>query len=69
MQYNYTSKGKQLTYQERKLIYQWKNEGKSNGQIAKLLGKAPKTINNEIKRGNVIQQIKTSKFKIRSWSF
>ncbi len=63
MQDNYTSKGKHLTYEERKLIYKWKNEGKSNRKIAKLLGRTPQTINNEIKRGNVLQQIRTSKFK------
>ncbi len=63
MQDNYTSKGKHLTYQERKLIYKWKNEGKSNRQIAKLLGRAPQTINNKIKRGNVLQQIRASKFQ------
>ncbi len=63
MQDNYTTKGKHLTYEERKLIYKWKKEGKSNREIAKLLGKAPQTINNEISRGTVLQQVKRNKYK------
>ncbi len=63
MQDNYTTKNKHLTYQDRKLIYKWKNEGKSNREIARLLGKAPQTINNEIKRGTVLQQVKPHKFR------
>lgn len=53
MQNNYITKGKHLTEQERYLIEKWKKEGKSNRNIAQLLGKAPQTINNEIKRGTV----------------
>lgn len=58
MQEHYTTKGKHLTYQERKLIYKWHNEKKSNREIARLLGKSPQTINNEIKRGKVKQKIR-----------
>lgn len=53
MQNNYNTKGKHITEQERILIEKWKKEHKSNREIAKLLGKAPQTINNEIKRGTV----------------
>ena len=49
MQNHYTTKGKQLTIHSRRLIERWKNEGKSNREIASLLGKAPQTIHNEIK--------------------
>lgn len=54
MQDNNNTKGKHLTYTERLLIERWKNKDKkSNREIAKLLGKAPQTINNEINRGLV----------------
>lgn len=43
MQEHYTPKGKHLTIGERRLIEQWKNENKSNRQIANLLAKAPQT--------------------------
>ena len=51
----YTSKGKHLTIADRRLIERWKQEGKSNREIAGLLGKSPQTINNEIKQGLVLQ--------------
>ena len=41
MQNHYTTKGKQLTIDSRRLIERWKLEGKSNREIASLLGKAP----------------------------
>lgn len=53
MQKKYTTKGKHLTEKQHILIEKWKKENKSNSDIAKLLGKAPQTINNEIKRGLV----------------
>lgn len=54
MQKHDTTKGKHLTYPERLIIERWKNkEKKSNRAIAHLLGKAPQTIHNEIKRGQV----------------
>ncbi len=58
MQNNYTSKGKHLTESERQLIERWKNKERlSNREIAYRLGKAPQTINNEVKRGTI--QLKT----------
>ncbi|VJS53830.1 transposase-like protein, IS1239 [Streptococcus pneumoniae] len=55
MQDNYTTKAKHLTIDSRRLIERWKKEGKSNREIASLLGKAPQTIHTEIKRGTVRQ--------------
>ena len=63
MQNHYTSKQKHLTIAERRLIEKWTKEGKSNRQIANLLGKAPQTINNDIKRGTVLQQVRKGKFE------
>ena len=40
-----------MTIAERRLIEQWKDDDKFNSEIASLLGKAPQTINTEIKRG------------------
>ncbi len=58
MQNNYTSKGKHLTESERQLIERWHNKERiSNREIAYRLGKAPQTINNEVKRGTI--QLKT----------
>ena len=54
MQKHYTPKGKHLTIDNRCLIEKWKIEGKSNREIADLLGKAPQTINNEINRGTTL---------------
>ena len=61
---HYTPKGKLLTIAERRLIEKWKDEGKSNRQIALLLGKAPQTIHNDIKRGLVRQQVRKGKFEL-----
>ena len=55
---HYTPKGKHLTIAKRRLIEKWKDEGKSNRQIALLLGKAPQTIHNDIKRELVRQQVR-----------
>ena len=63
MQNHYTTKGKQLTIHSCRLIERWKNEGKSNRKIASLLGKAPQTIHNEIKRGTVLQCLGKGRFK------
>ena len=63
MQDNYTTKGKQLTIDSRRLIERWKKEGKSNREIASLLGKAPQTIHTEIKRGTVLQCLGKGRFK------
>ena len=53
---NCNTKHKHLTIDLRKLIEKWNKERKSNREIASLLGKSPQTINNEIKRGLVIQR-------------
>ena len=58
MQNHYTPKGKHLTMDNRRLIERWKNENMSNRKIAGLLGKAPQTINNEVKRGTTLQQVR-----------
>ncbi|MHC5791835.1 helix-turn-helix domain-containing protein, partial [Streptococcus pyogenes] len=55
---------KHLTIAERYFIEKWKSEGKSNRTIAGLLGKAPQTIHNEVKRGLVRQQIRRGKFEM-----
>ena len=63
MQEHYTPNNKHLTLKERQLIEVWTSEGKSNRYIAKLLGKSHQTINNEIKRGMVLQQLCSSLYK------
>ncbi|CIO53822.1 IS1239%2C transposase [Streptococcus pneumoniae] len=63
MQDNYTTKAKHLTIDSRRLIERWKKEGKSNREIASLLGKAPQTIHTEIKRGTVRQCLGKGRFK------
>ncbi len=64
MQNHYTTKAKHLTIDSRRLIERWKKEGKSNREIASLLGKAPQTIHNEIKRGTVLPTMLNSLMKI-----
>ena len=54
MQNHYTTKGKHLTIDSRRLIERWKKRRKSNREIASLLGKAPQTIHTEIKRGTIL---------------
>jgi len=63
MQNHYTPKGKHLTMDNRRLIERWKNENMSNREIAGLLGKAPQTINNEVKRGTTLQQVRKELYK------
>ena len=63
MQEHYTPNNKHLTLKERQLIEVWTSEGKSNRYIAKLLGKSHQTINNEIKRGMVLQQLRSSLYR------
>ncbi|CYV09647.1 transposase-like protein%2C IS1239 [Streptococcus suis] len=63
MQKYYTLKGKHLTIDNRRLIEKRKIEGKSNREIADLLGKAPQTINNEIERGTTLQQVRKGVYK------
>lgn len=64
MQDHYTPKGKQLTLVERRMIERWVREGHSNREMARRLAKAPQTINNEIKRGQVRQQVRKGKFEL-----
>ena len=47
----------------RRLIERWKKEGKSNREIAGLLGKTSQTINNEINRGTTLQQVRKGVYK------
>ncbi len=47
----------------RRLIERWKNENMYNREIAGLLGKAPQTINNEVKRGTTLQQVRKGMYK------
>lgn len=63
MQEHYTPNNKHLTLKERQLIELWTSEGKSNRYIAKLLGKSHQTINNEIKRGMVLQQLRSGLYR------
>ncbi|NQJ67474.1 IS30 family transposase, partial [Streptococcus suis] len=63
MQEHYTPKGKHLTIDNRRLIERWKNENKSNREIAGLLGKAPQTIHNEVKRGTTLQQVRKGLYR------
>ncbi len=63
MQEHYTPKGKHLTIDNRRLIERWKNENKSNREIAGLLGKAPQTIHIEVKRGTTLQQVRKGLYK------
>ncbi|UXR34038.1 helix-turn-helix domain-containing protein [Staphylococcus simulans] len=53
-------KGTHLSYEERVQIETLKNLGFSNRAIARELGRAPQTINNEIHRGTT-RQIKRQK--------
>jgi len=48
-------KGKHLSYSERSQIMVLKKENYSNREIAKVLNRAPQTINNEINRGTITQ--------------
>ena len=63
MQGQYTPIGKHLTIDNRRLFERWKKEGKSNREFAWLLGKAPQTINNEVKRGTTLQQVRKGLYK------
>ncbi len=48
-------KGKHLSYSERSQIMVLKKENYSNRAIAKVLNRAPQTINNEINIGTITQ--------------
>lgn len=64
MQNYYTPKGKQLTLADRRNIERWLHEGYSHREIARRLAKAPQTINNEVKRGQVRQQVRSGKYQL-----
>ena len=64
MQNYYTPKSKHLTLTERRMIECWLQEGLSNREIARRLAKAPQTIHNEVKRGQVRQQVRKVKFEV-----
>ncbi len=63
MQDYYTPKSKHLTLAERRNIDRWLKEGHSNREIARRLAKAPQTIHNDVKRGQVRQQARKGKFE------
>ncbi|HFI0695376.1 TPA: IS30 family transposase, partial [Streptococcus suis] len=60
---HYTPKRNYLTIAHRRLIERLRNENKSNREIAGLLGKAPQTIRNEVKRGTTLQQVRKGLYK------
>lgn len=63
MQDYYTPKSNHLTLTERRMIERWLLEGQSNREIARRLTKAPQTIHNEVKRGQVRQQVRQGKYE------
>jgi IS30 family transposase len=63
MQEQFTTKYKHLAIEERRHIERWKKEGKSNREIAKLLGRANETINKEVRRGQVLQQVRKGRYQ------
>ncbi len=63
MQDYYTPKGKHLTLAERRMIDRWLKEGQSNREIARRLAKAPQTIHNDVKRGQIRQQVRRGKYE------
>ena len=64
MQDYYTLKGKHLTLADRRNIERRLKEGHSHHEIARRLAKAPQTINNEVKRGRVRQQVRKGKYEL-----
>ena len=64
MQNYYILKGKYLTLADRRNIERWLKEGHSNREIARRLAKAPQTIHNEVKRGQVRQPVRKGKFEV-----
>ena len=64
MQDYYTPKGKHLTLADRRNIERRLKEGYSHHEIARRLAKAPQTINNEVKRGRVRQQVRKGKYEL-----
>lgn len=52
-----------MTIEERRHIERWKKEGKSNREVAKLLGRANEIINKEVHRGQVLQQVRKGPYQ------
>ncbi|EID69654.1 DNA-binding helix-turn-helix protein, partial [Streptococcus pseudopneumoniae SK674] len=68
MKNHYTTKAKHLTIDSRRLIERWKKEGKSNREIASLLGKAPQTFTMKSSVGqsdNVLEKDALKRFILR----
>ncbi|VDC43612.1 hypothetical protein FMV2238Y02_21270 [Streptococcus canis] len=64
MQDYYTPKGKHLTLTERRNIDRWLKEELSNREIARRLTKVPQTIHNDVKRGQVRQQVRQGEYEL-----
>lgn len=61
-------KGKHLSYAERNQIMAYKKVNYSHRTIAKLLDRAPQTINSEVKRGTV-KQLKRQKHGKKTYDY
>ncbi|WP_019785909.1 helix-turn-helix domain-containing protein, partial [Streptococcus sobrinus] len=46
------------------MIERWLREGLSHREVARRLAKAPQTIHNEVKRGQVRQQVRKGKYEL-----
>ena len=68
--YHIWSEIKTLSFKERSQIELLKEQGHSNRAIARMLGRSPQTIHNEIKRGT-IKQIRQQKQngKVYKWYY
>ncbi|WP_270218766.1 IS30 family transposase [Enterococcus lactis] len=62
-------KGKHLSYAERCQIAVLKKEKYSNRQIAEALGRAPQTINGEVKNGRTVQQLRRQKQNGKTYDY
>lgn len=62
-------KGTHLTYEERVKIEGYKQLGYSNRKIARILNRAPQTINNAIKRGTVRVIKQRQKYKDKEYTY
>lgn len=56
------AKGKNITYDERVLIEQWYEKGKSQSDIARLLGYTRQAISIELKRGQSINNTYSAEY-------
>ncbi|CAM3122739.1 helix-turn-helix domain-containing protein [Staphylococcus argensis] len=62
-------KGTHLSYGERERIKAFHDCGLSNREIARRLGRAPQTINNEIERGQVYQVKQRQNYKDKVYEY